>query len=33
MREARVPHSMEGSRKLKLSLFSGVHTCLEEGTL
>jgi hypothetical protein len=26
-----VPYSMEGSRRLWLSLFYGDHTCLEEG--
>jgi hypothetical protein len=31
MREARVPPSMEGSRRLWLSFICGVHTCLEEG--
>jgi hypothetical protein len=33
MREARTLPSLEGSRKLRISLFSGVHTCLEEGAL
>jgi hypothetical protein len=28
-----VPPLMEGSRRLRPSLFSGVHTCLEEGAL